>query len=305
MEKQRVLHLSRQIIKLLFFISLIMVPQGVAGREYRTSALHQAASVLGIEEQISNAPEGVTTSITLSSGKTISVRINNNGAVEHIGLPIFSQELRRQTPYPVYDCIEYAALDRLFILTENDFLLQKIIFLRGEWKSVLGIKPSDSFTITTHDNKYYQLVWSRNNCELINMVIPVDYELLSGSNRRELEQSFVHNVVRHCEATNFNLTEDIDSQLAKSDIEVDILLSDYARHNISVTLQQWLSYCENLGCTTDIKYDDSDELFSKGYVVSHNAAMGYHHLLELTWQTEIHSKIKGKALLFIPNNDKI
>lgn len=288
-----------------FFICLTTVPQGVSGREYRTAALCHAAVVLGIERQIVDAPKGVTTNITPSSGTTIAIRIDSDGTVEHIGLPLFDTVIRQQSPSPVYDCMEYAALDRLFIFTENDLLLQKILFLRGAWKSVLEIKPSDTFSITTQDDKYYQLVWSRDSCEIINVVVPIDYELLSGSSRRELEKSFLHNVSHHRTAANFRLAKDIDSQLAKSDIEVDIQLSNYARHKINVTLPQWLSYCESLGCTTDIKYDDSDELFVKGYVMSRNAAMGYHHLLELTWQMESHSKVKGKALLFIPNYDKI
>ena len=290
---------------MLFFISLIAASQGIAGREYRTAALCQAAAVLGIEHQIADAPKGVTTNITPPSGTTIVVRIDSEGTVEHIGLPLFSTIIRQQSPSPVYDCMEYAALDRLFIFTENDLLLQKIIFLKGAWESIIGIKPSDIFSITTQDDKYYQLVWSRDSCEIINVVVPIDYELLSGSSRRELEKSFVHDVSRHRVATNFSPAKEIDSQLAKSNIEVDIQLSSYARHTINVTLRQWLSYCESLGCTTDIKYDDSDELFIKGYVMSRNAAMGYHHLLELTWQMESHSKVKGKALLFIPNYDKI
>jgi hypothetical protein len=305
MEIKRILRHNKDIRQILILFSLVLLPQGLSGKEYRTSALRQAAVALGIEHQISNAPKNSTTNITLSSDTTIAVRIDNNGMVEHIGLPIFSADIRQQHPSPVYDCIEYAALDRLFVLTKNDLLIQKIKFIKGAWKSFLTVKSSDVFTITTQDNKFYQLAWSRDNSEILNVVVPIDYELLNGCNRRELEQSFVRNVVHHRAAVNYQLPKDIDSQLARSDMEVDIQLSDYARHNVSVTLRQWLSYCEGLGCTTDIKYDDSGELLSKGYVMSYNSAMGYHHLLELTWQTDIQSKVKGKALLFIPNYDKI
>lgn len=286
---------------------LLAVPQGIVGREYRTTLLRQAAATLGIERQIAKADKDATTQIVTPSGTTVSVRIDGNGMVEHIGLPLFHSAMRKQTPSPVYDCLEYAALDRHVIHTENDLLLQKIKFYKGSWQALLDIQPTDACSITNQSDKYYQLVWSRNGRETVNVVVPIDYELLSVSNRREIEKNFVHNVTRYHAASKAALSKDIDPQLAKADLHLDMSLSSYARKTISVTLRQWISYCESQGCTTSIKYDDSDEAVIKGYVLSRNDAMGYHHLLELTWTMEDLSqsspKIKGKALLFIPNND--
>lgn len=288
---------------------LLAVPQGIASRDYRTSLLRQAAATLGIERQIAKADKGTTTLVDTPQGTTVIVRIDNNGMVEHIGLPLFHSTMRKQTPSPVYDCLEYAALDHSAIHTENDLLLQKIKFYKGSWQTLLSIQPTDACSITNQSDKYYQLVWSRNGRETVNAVVPIDYELLSVSSRREIERNFVHNVTRYHAVPKGALSQDIDPQLAKADLHLDMSLSSYARKTISVTLRQWISYCESQGCTTSIKYDDSDETVIKGYVLSRNDAMGYHHLLELTWTMEDLSqsspKIKGKALLFIPNNDKI
>jgi hypothetical protein len=288
---------------------LLAVPQSIASREYRTSLLRQAATTLGIERQIAKVGKGTTTQVVTPSGTTVCVRIDSNGIVEHIGLPLFNDMMRKQTPSPVYDCLEYAALDRSAIHTENDLLLQKIKFYKGSWQTILNILPTDACSITNQSNKYYQLIWSRNGSETVNIVVPVDYELLSVCNRREIEKNFVHNIPRHHTTSKSALSNDIDPQLAKADLNLDISLSSYARKTVSVTLRQWISYCESQGCTTSIKYDDSDETVIKGYVLSRNDTMGYHHLLELTWTMEDLSqsspKIKGKALLFIPNNDKL
>lgn len=288
---------------------LLALPQGIASMEYRTSLLHQAAATLGIERQIAKAGKGITTRIVTPSGTAVIVRINRNGRVEHIGLPLFNTVMRQQTPSPVYDCLEYAALDRHVIHTENDLLLQKIKFYKGSWQTLLDIQSTDACSITNQSDKYYQLIWSRNGRETVNVVVPIDYELLSVCNRREIEKDFVQEVARYHAALKGALSKDIDPQLAKADLHLDMSLSSYARKSISVTLRQWISYCESQGCTTSIKYDDSDESVIKGYVLSRNDAMGYHHLLELSWTMEELSKsspkIKGKALLFIPNNDKI
>ena len=297
-------------VRQFFCIFLLMaIPLGIVGRDYRTSVLRHAAEKLGIEQQIEKAAKGKTSGITTSSGTTIVVRIDSYGIVEHIGLPLFSTVMRKQTPSPVYDCLESALLDRCVILTENDLLLQKIRFYKGSWETLLDILPSDACSITTQDNKYYQLVWNRNAREIANVVVPIDYELLSVSSRRELEKKFVHFIARYNTASKFTLSKDIDLQLAKAHLQVDMNLSSYERQTVNLTLRQWISYCESQGCTTSIKYVDSDEEIVKAYVLEQNDAMGYHHLLELNWQMgELDSSNpqgKGKALLFIPNNDKI
>jgi hypothetical protein len=288
---------------------LLTVPLGIVSREYRTSLLRQAAFTLGIERQIAKAGKGITTQIITTSGTTVIVRIDSNGMVEHIGVPLFNAVMRKNTPSPVYDCIEYAALDRSAIHTENDLLLQKIKFHKGSWQTLLSTKPTDACTITNQSDKYYQLAWHRNGREIVNMVVPIDYELLSISSRRELEKNFTHGVSHYHPASKFMLSKDIDKQLAKSDMILEMNLSNYERPTVRVTLRQWILYCESQGCTTSVKYDDSDETIVKAYVWARNKAMGYHHLIELSWKTEelesSNPKIKGKALLFIPNNDKI
>lgn len=297
---------ARLLVGIFFLLAL---PLSIVSKDYRTSTLRQAAATLGIERQIAKVGKGVTTQIVTPTGTTVIVRTDGIGTVEHIGLPLFHAAMRKQTPSPVYDCVEYAALDRCVLLTENDLLLQKIRFYKGSWQTLLGIQPSDACSITTQDKKYYQLTWSRNGRETVNMVIPINYELLSVCNRRELEKNFIRDVARHQIASKTSLSKDIDPQLAKAELHLDTNLSGYERQTINVTLRQWITYCESLGCQCCIKYDDSDETLIKGYLMSHNDAMGYHHLLELTWTMEDLSKsvpkIKGKALLFIPNNDKI
>lgn len=309
MDRLRILCLDRQVRQMLCIFLLLAVSQGIVGRDYRTSILRQAAEKLGIEQQIDKAPEGKTSGIATSSGPKVAVRIDTHGTVEHIGLPLFSTVMRKETPSPVYDCLESALLDRCVLLTENDLLLQKIQFYKGSWKTLFDILPSDACSITTQDKKYYQVVWSRNGGEIANVVVPIDYELLSTCSRRELEKNFVQYMARYQADSKSALPKETDPQLAKAAMQLEMQLSSYERQTVSVPLRQWISYCESQGCTTSIKYVDSDEAIVKAYVLEQNDAMGYHHLLELNWQTEEldspSPQVKGKALLFIPNNDKI
>ena len=127
MERKRLLCLKFDIRHVLVVFCLLIIPLGVASREYRCQTLQTAAMKLDMEQQIDKAFAGTTSTVTLASGQTVTVRIGADGEVEHIGLPLFSDIMRQEKPSPVYDCIEYAALDRSLIHSENDLLLQKIL----------------------------------------------------------------------------------------------------------------------------------------------------------------------------------
>lgn len=294
---------------MMYIFCLLAIPQDVASREFRTSTLRHVAATLGIERQISHAEKGTTTQIVLSSGIIVAVRIDSEDMVEHIGLPLFSNEMRQQSPSPVYDCIEYAALDRQIIHTENDLLLKKITFRKGTWRTVANIRSTDACCITTHGNKCYQVVWQREGQGIADIIVPVDYELLSYCNRRELEQSFVRLVAAHRGSKSTIVPKGIDAQQAKVPMSVIVPLSNQARLTVKATISQWVSYCESQGCATSIIFDDSDEENIKGYMLMHNEPMGYHHMLVLNFKTDqqmgTYTKISGKAFLFIPNNEKI
>ena len=183
---------------------------GVTGREYRTQTLRTAAVKLGLEQQIDMAVSGTTSIIDHQTGQAISVRISDNGLVEHIGLLLFNIEVRQRNPLPIYDCIEYAALDYGLIHSENNLLLQKIQLFNGSWQTVCDIQPTDECSIALRSEKAYQVIWRRNGNEIVNMAVPVDYELLMISSRRELEQIFANELeaqpIKH---SSYYLTEEL------------------------------------------------------------------------------------------------
>ena len=268
----------------------------LASREYRCRMLQTAATKLNLEQQIDNAFAGTNSTVTLASGQTVAVRIGVDGVVEHIGLPLFNDFMRQQKPSPVYDCIEYAALDRSLIHSENDLLLQKILLFNGTWQTVCIIQPTDECSISLRDNKAWQVIWRRNGSEIVNMAVPVDYELLSLSNRRELEQHFVRNMASHSDNVKSDFFLSSAPQLANATIHLEMLLSNYSQQTTDIK-----------GCTSYYINDDTEGTVARGYLHMRNEAMGYHHLLEFSCPVEelnsAQPKLRGKAHLFIPNID--
>ena len=221
MERLRQFYRNRLVVLIASVCCLLALPQGVAAREYRTVALQKAALVLGIEQQIDNAGRATTTQIQTSAGNTVAVRLDDRGRVMHIGIPLFSTDMRYQKPSPVYDCLEYAALDRNIILSENDLQLQKIQFFKGSWATLMDVVPTDACSIGTLNTKFYQVKWSRNGVEIVNLVVPIDYELLSNSSRRELETNLVREMGnQHVRRPSFQLSEELLQRSGKDNIYV-------------------------------------------------------------------------------------
>ena len=197
------------------------MPLCIVCREYRTLILHSAAEKLSIEQQIDTAATGATITIETPEGRVVAVRISEGGRVEHIGLPLFSDVMRQQMPSPAYDCVEYAALDRCVLHSENDLLLQKIQLLKGTWQAVSNILPTDECSIAMHNEKAYQIVWRRNGEEIANMAVPIDYELLSVSSRRELEKCLANDVVhQRVKRSPYQLVEELLQRTADEGIYV-------------------------------------------------------------------------------------
>ena len=357
----------------LFVLCLLVTFQSVTGRDYRTQALRAAAAKLGLEQQIEQAASGTASILTTPDGWNVSVRISDDGRVEHIGLPLFNDAMRQQQPSPVYDCVEYAALDRNMLHSENDLLLQKIQLFNGSWQTVGDVRPTDRCSVGLRYGKVYQVTWSRNGQEMVNMAVPIDYELLLGANRRELEQHLADEIVRqHVKRPPYHLAEELlqrtaeegiyvlpgdtflirgltrntyytkailsqqvdsttyeeermhilidprhpaetmanllmstDPQLPDAVVTLQLQLSSYAKKTVSFTWRQWSSYCEKQGCTSYYIYDNTQNSVVKGYVLMHNKALGYNHLLAVTCTNDdLVSDVpsfSGKAYLFIPN----
>lgn len=373
MDKPRRFSHNIGIRHLLIVLCLLVISQDVTSRDYRIQTLRTAALKLGLEQQIEQAATGATSILTTQNGQTVAVRISERGRVEHIGLPLFNDAMRQQKPSPVYDLLEYAALDRNIILTENDLQLQKIQFFKGSWSSLMDVLPTDACSLGTVSDKFYQVVWGRNDNEIINLVIPIDYELLSNSSRRELETNLVREMgSQHVRRPSFHLVEELlqrtendsiyvlpgefflmksltrntyyrmslvsqhvddatyeeermsilvdqdypaetmanllvsaDPQIPDAAMQLDVQFSSYVKETMNVTLRQWTSYCENQGCKAFFIFDDIVGPSVKGYLLMHNEAMGYNHLLVLTCSMDdLTSEIPlftGKAMLYIPN----
>lgn len=125
------------------------------------------------------------------------IRKAADGTIEHIGIPLFSKDMRTLLPSPIYDYLEYALLDYKYHISENTLQLQKIKFFKGSWDVLDKITPADDCVIDNRDDKWFIIRWIHGAQEILSVLVPIDYELLSNSRRKEMEQNFGRELKRY------------------------------------------------------------------------------------------------------------
>lgn len=159
-----------------------------AARHFRDSRLEKVARTLGIMDSIGTDTFSRTYYI---NHQQYVVRQGRRGYVEHIGIPLFSQEYRVACPSPVFDCLEFLTLCHQHRLIENQLPLSGIKFFYGNWNLLENIGSMKSVSIETVKDKYYQVKWLENKKTIVELVLPINYELLNCRSRKELNEDFV------------------------------------------------------------------------------------------------------------------
>ncbi len=130
-------------------------------------------------------------------GQKLTIRIDRNGKIQHIGLPLFNQQIRVLQPSPIYDYLEYAVLDQKYHISENNLQLQQLKFRKGEWKELQNITDTLRCTINNVEDKFYEVTWSDNEKEIVSVSFPINYELLANSKRKDILEKFVNSLQQY------------------------------------------------------------------------------------------------------------
>lgn len=156
---------------------------------FATKGLEQLASCVGMTGLESLAP-GTHYTYTYR-GRKLTVRVNEWKEVEHIGLLLFSEEMRRQHPLPIYDFLERYLLARNAFPddSEEQFKMawDKVHFAHGNAQTALNLDTTVSFSESHVGLRVYKVAWTDGGRKLLEMSFQMDYQLLTGCNALELE----------------------------------------------------------------------------------------------------------------------
>lgn len=181
-----------RISRLALTLALTIASLSLSGQAFKTDRLRKAVEVLGVTVVADSLMPDTTVLLTAKDGRTICLRTDPMGAVEHVGAPLFSELMRLLQPSPVYDFLEYAVLNWKYKLNPNQLYLSKVIFRQGSWDTLLQNRLSEcECAIENREDKLYVVTWTKDDKDVAVVGIPIEYELLNNDTRRNMERTFV------------------------------------------------------------------------------------------------------------------
>ena len=171
---------------------LTIVSLSLSAQVYKADRLRKAVDVLGLQIVPDSLLPDTTFSLSAKDGRIVCLRTDPMGAVEHVGVPLFSDMMRLLQPSPVYDFLEYAVLNWKYKVNPNQLYLSKVIFKTGSWETLLRNRLNEcECFIENREDKLYIVTWKRDDKEIAIVGIPIEYELLNNDTRRNMERAFI------------------------------------------------------------------------------------------------------------------
>ena len=181
--------------RLVLLLTLAIACLDLSAQNYKADRLRKAVEVLGLQIDTDSLMPDTTIALLSKDGRTVCLRTDPMGDIEHVGVPLFNDMLRLLQPSPVYDFLEYAVLNWKYKVNPNQLYLSKVIFKVGSWETLLKEKLCDiECSIENREDKLYIVTWKREEKDVAVIGIPIEYELLNNDTRRNMERAFVRDL---------------------------------------------------------------------------------------------------------------
>ena len=128
------------IFRLVLLLTLAMAFPDLSAQNYKADRLRKAVEVLGLQIVADSLMPDTTIFMPSKDGRTVCLRTDPMGEIEHVGIPLFNDVLRLLQPSPVYDFLEYAVLNWKYKINPNLLYLSKVMFKVGSWETLLKEK---------------------------------------------------------------------------------------------------------------------------------------------------------------------
>lgn len=194
----------------MFFILSIMCSQNIRAEEHFSNKLLADMSQQLFDTYKMNVVEGEIMLADLCPTKPLVVEKNSHGAINHIGIKLFNRDFIQHYPSALYRFVERYFLELLLLPSEQEILTKmrmervkissEMYSIKSTQKGLLDIiaafVTNPSICILCNNNRY--VVSCRvNNRLLVEVNLPVRYELISGFTKLEAENSVYMSILSH------------------------------------------------------------------------------------------------------------
>ena len=292
--------MKRNIIYII--MCLVSILQMSAKSTFRTAEIERLAKEFALD--IESMPDGF--SHPVANGVRLTVH-QTEQTIDHIGLYLFSEEIRQMGKSPVFDFLERYFLQLKYPSriksVQNMMRDDQFRFLIGSLETVDQLLLTDGFSFN-YDNHHYQATWNRKDSTLLSVSFPVEYELISGENKIEAEENLFSDIKgtkvvipteKPIIKKDHYLSNDITNRLylskgklvaspnhpAESAANMMLSLQTEGDYLINITqlsygfkktvfqvpLKQWMAFCQFHGCKLYFGVEKIAEDGSVDYVV--------------------------------------
>ena len=172
---------------------------GIWATSFDTQRLERLAGYLNLQK-LDTLPVGVSHTCYYKQ-HPLTIRKNQWGEIDHIGLQLFPQSFRQQMPLPIYDFLERYLLARMATPanTEDATRMQwdKVHFTIGNTTTALKLDTTAVFSNEYVDLHVYRVSWSVNGSKMLELSFTMNVQMLMGCDAVELEDRFVRHLGRY------------------------------------------------------------------------------------------------------------
>lgn len=166
---------------------------------YNTEQLESIATTLSLDTLIQNSVADSTYRFDSERGE-LCYNVNKYNEVDHIGLSLFSDEVKEAVSpvicnfierYILFADLNYSDDELAKMMSDNNIEL-----LEGDVTKLFDVNKESQVTID-YEDKSYVVEFRNNKIDHCKLKLPAQYELLVGANKREIEQDMIKRLERY------------------------------------------------------------------------------------------------------------
>lgn len=114
--------------------------------------------------------------------------IKDQGKICHIGLNLFTDEVKRSTDKSLLDFVEEALLAK--ILNVKNEVYDRLVINKGNLSDFSSLSPQSDYSLTNSNSKSMTIEWPISD-GYVCVTMPLNYNVLSTGSRAEIENEFI------------------------------------------------------------------------------------------------------------------
>lgn len=114
--------------------------------------------------------------------------IKDRGEISHIGLNLFTDEMKRSTDKSLLDFVEEALLAKVLNVKSNVY--DRLVINKGVLTDFSSLSPQSDYSLNNSNSKSMTIEWPLSD-RCVSVTMPLNYDVLSSGSREEIENDFI------------------------------------------------------------------------------------------------------------------